>query len=361
MSKKVLSVKHNILKPWFALITLIGASGSAWAHGPLADPAQLVQSPPDFRFDQVLRTRNPGDREPWFAEQSGLHWSSAPSSLQHDGLKPNAVLELDDSVAHVILADLQNRRVYLLENAGELRVLRHMYASIGKAGTHKQIEDDNRTPVGVYTVTRYIDDNALPELYGAGAFPIDYPNNWDRAHQRTGYGIWVHGVPRSHYSRPPLSSEGCVAVGNADFDSLKPFVTPGNTRVIFSDQVSWLTPAELHAEREDFKAQVEAWRSAWSARDTERYLGYYADEFATPDMDREAFADHKRRVNASKSFIEVELDALNIFNYPDGDKLRLVEFVQEYRSDNYASTDRKQQYWRQSSDGQWRIIREVSL
>ncbi|WP_083560742.1 L,D-transpeptidase family protein [Oceanococcus atlanticus] len=357
----MLSVKRSGLIACLASAALFGAATVVQAHGPLADPAQLVQTPPDFRFDQVLRTRNPGDRQAWSAEQSGLHWRTAPNSLIDDGLQPNAILELDDSVDHVILADLHNRRVYLLENDGELRVLRHMYASIGKAGTRKQIEDDNRTPVGVYTVTRYIDDSALPELYGAGAFPIDYPNHWDRAHQRTGYGIWVHGVPRSHYSRPPLSSEGCVAVGNSDFDSLKPFVTPGNTRVIFSDQLSWLTPAELNDERQRFKAQVEAWRSAWSARDTERYLDYYAEEFSTDDMDRQAFAEHKRRVNAGKSFIEVELADLNIFNYPDGDKLRLVEFVQHYRSDNYASTDRKQQFWRQHDNGQWRIIREISL
>ncbi len=356
----MLSVKRG-LELLFGFACVLGAATPLAAHGPVADPAQLVKTPPDFRFDQVLRTRNPGDRQAWFAEQSGLHWSSAPSSLIHDGLKPNAILELNDEVRHVILADLENRRVYLLENDGELRILRHMYATIGKAGTRKQVEDDNRTPVGVYTVTRYIDDAALPELYGAGAFPIDYPNNWDRAHQRTGYGIWVHGVPRSHYSRPPLSSEGCVAVGNEDFDSLKPFVTPGNTRVIFSDQLSWLTPAELHAERQEFKAQVEAWRQAWSERDTERYLAFYAKDFVTPDMNRSDFAEHKRRVNAAKSFIQVELNDLNIFNYPDGKNLRLVEFVQDYRSDNYASTDHKHQFWRLDDDGQWRIIREASL
>ncbi len=322
------------------------------------DPSVVVQSPVNFRLDQSLHG-DPG--HPQAHGGIGLHWASSAASHQRRDLQPDSILQLDESVAHVVLADLREHRVYLLENGPRLRLLREMYGSIGKNGSGKQIQDDGRTPLGVYTVTRRIEDEALPELYGTGAFPVDYPNAWDRWHQRTGYGIWLHGVPRDKYSRPPLSSEGCVAVSNEDLDSLKAFVEPGNTRVVFSDGLNWVEAAELARERQDFLARVQAWRDAWSSLDTRAYLDFYAAEFSTPQMSRDQFVAHKTMVNASKRFIEIELDQLNAFNYPDGEQIRLVEFTQHYRSNNYASVDRKRQFWQQAADGQWYILREASL
>ena len=235
-----------------------------------------------------------------------------------------------------------------------------MYASIGKNGSGKEVEDDGRTPVGIYRVTEYLDDAALPPLYGSGAFPVDYPNAWDRRAGRNGYGIWVHGVPRASYSRPPRSSEGCVAVGNADFDSLKAFVTPGNTPVVFSDRLSWI-PAETQArEAAAFRERLEAWRAAWSAIDTETYLAFYAEDFRSNGMNRQAFAAHKRNVNAGKTRIDVVLRDVSLFRYPAPEPLILAEFEQDYRSDNYDAIDRKRQFWRRDDDGRWRIVLESS-
>ena len=354
MAKRRLAVLYKVLISSLLGVSLF-TSGSALANRLFADPAVLVQSPADFRIAQVLQ--DDGVESVQLASK-GL--AAVKTSTTAD-LQPDSILRLQDEVRHVILADLKEHRVYLLENGERLRVLRQMYGSIGKNGSGKQLQDDGRTPLGVYTVTRTIDDANLPELYGSGAFPVDYPNAWDRWHQRTGYGIWVHGIPRDKYSRAPLSSEGCVSVANEDVDSLKAFVVPGNTRVIFSDDVNWLSSEQLSQQRQSFEQRLEAWRQAWANVDTETYLSFYADEFVTPQMSRDQFAAHKRRVNANKDFIEVELEQLNMFNYPDGDKIRLVEFVQHYRSSNHNSIDHKQQYWQQASDGQWYIMREAEI
>ncbi|MGJ8667985.1 MAG: L,D-transpeptidase family protein [Oceanococcus sp.] len=324
-----------------------------------ADPEVLVQSPPDFWINQALR----GESFEASAQLStnGLRWSSATPTAQTMGLQPDSILQLDAEVKHVLLADLSEHKVYLLENGSRLRVLRQMYGSIGKNGSGKQLQDDGRTPLGIYTVTRTISDSNLPELYGSGAFPVDYPNAWDRWHQRTGYGIWLHGVPREKFSRAPLSSEGCVSVANEDLDSLKSFVVPGNTRVVFSDKVNWLETSALASQRQAFFKRLEAWKMAWAELDTEQYLSFYAGNFVTPNMSREQFVSHKRTVNASKRYIEVKLDNLNMFNYPDGNNIRLVEFVQHYRSNNHNSVDHKQQFWQQADDGQWYILREATI
>lgn len=334
----------------------------ATAGSLLPAPEDLVNTPTDFRFRQVLQMDRAGIAPlDEVIIQSGLHWDDAPDAALNAGKVPNVLLELSPQVEHIILADLAERRVYLLENGGELRVLRHMYASIGKNGTRKLLQDDGRTPIGVYTITRYIADDALPELYGSGAFPVDYPNSWDQRAGRTGYGIWVHGVPRQNFSRPPRSSEGCVAIGNDDLDSLKPFVTPQQTRVVFTDRLAWLDPGEQRQRRQSFLTRLEAWRAAWNQGDTDRYLDFYAADFKHADMDRAQFAQHKRRVNQHKTFIDVELSDLNVFDYPDEAELRLVEFTQDYRSNNYSSVDRKHQFWRHDQDGQWRIVQESEI
>lgn len=276
------------------------------------------------------------------------------------GAVPNTVLKLADSYKHLVLVDLPRARLYVLKNdGGQLSLVQHNYAAMGKNGARKQVAGDMRTPVGLYHVTRWIPDSELPELYGSGALPLDYPNVWDRALRRTGSGIWLHGVPRDTYSRPPLSSEGCVTMANADLQALRPFVRFGQTPVILSDEVEWVPAAAAATLRDEFSAAVEDWRAKWSAKDTEGYLAYYDDNFSTDDMSRTRFAAYKRRVNASKKFIDVKLRDLSLFRYPGADKpLLLAEFTMDYRSDNYSVTTRKQQYWTQTANGAFRIVRE---
>jgi len=278
-----------------------------------------------------------------------------------DGAVPDVILHLSRAHRHAVVVDLPRSRLYLIENqTGALRVARNYYASIGKSGWGKKNAGDNRTPVGVYHITGFIRDQALPELYGAGAFPVSYPNVWDRRLKYTGSGIWLHGVPRDTYSRPPRSSEGCVTLANADLMDLKPFLIEGRTPVVFTDTLSWRPKEEGWDERAEFMAQVEGWRARWSEKDTEAYLAYYAGDFETGGMNRAAFAAHKRRVNAVKKFIDVQLDDVDLFRYPGGDGLMLARFTQRYRSDNYVTTSDKEQFWRRLSDGRWQIVKEAS-
>jgi murein L,D-transpeptidase YafK len=272
---------------------------------------------------------------------------------------PDAVLQIAPGQTHAILVDQSQARLYLLEQRdGELTIRYDYYASIGKAGIGKQRRGDNRTPVGVYRITDFIPSSRLADLYGAGAFPLDYPNVWDRRLNRTGDGIWVHGVPRATYVRAPRSSEGCVTLANADLLSLKPHIQFGQTTVVLSDAVEWLPRADWQARRDTLRTEVERWRERWSAVDTESYLAYYAEDFTAGSMSRSAFVAHKRRVNAGKAFIDVSLSDLELYRYPGEAPLWLARFTQRYRSDNYSRQTEKDQFWRQTPDGRWQIVAE---
>lgn len=280
-----------------------------------------------------------------------------------EGTVPNALLQLAEVHPHVLVVDLQRARLYVMENRdGELRLIRQQYASMGKNGAGKELRGDNRTPIGIYHITRWIRDQSLPELYGAGAWPTNYPNPWDVFKRRTGSGIWLHGVPRDTESRAPLSSEGCVTMSNDDLLALTPFVQLGRTPVVLSNELKWVTPETQQQDRAAFLARVEDWRAKWSAKDTEGYLAHYGEDFSAEGMNRREFGVHKHRVNAGKKFIDVQLSEINLFRYPGTEEpLMLAEFMMDYRSSNYSMRARKQQFWKQDAAGEWKIFREENL
>lgn len=276
------------------------------------------------------------------------------------GTVPDAVLQLSAEYPYMVLVDLPRARIFLLRNVdGRLETLGNRYASIGRAGYGKQVEGDLRTPVGIYHVTGWKGDESLPELYGTGALPLDYPNLWDRVKAKTGHGIWLHGVPRKTYVRAPRSSEGCVTLANEDLLWLKPYVLDTRAPVVLSDEVRWVTQHEARAQRDAFLERIETWRAAWQARDTERYLDFYSEAFSTGGIDKARFSEHKRRVNAAKKFVKVGVSDVSLFRYP-GEPMVLAEFTLSYDSNDFQFIARKEQYWRQDADGQWRILREES-
>ena len=277
------------------------------------------------------------------------------------GRIPRYLLQLDPAQRNAIVVDAGRSRVYVYENAGGTpRLVRDFYSTLGKNGVDKLREGDRKTPLGVYHVTARIPGNKLPGLYGWGAFPINYPNEWYRMAGRTGYGIWLHGVPSDTYARAPRASDGCVALANMDIAEMAKRVQVGVTPVIITDQIEWTTPEAWREEREAFMNQLQAWRRDWESLDAARYLGHYAREFRSDGMDIAAWSAHKRRVNASKRWIKVTLDNVSVLRSPGQKALMVVTFDQDYRSSNLDQRTRKRQYWIME-EGRWRIAHEAPV
>lgn len=359
----------------------LSAAITAMQDGAYADASRrleaLVRDEPNFRlanllYGHVLALRSGArigspladDEDPGMRDLLAEYHQrgSTRRALPPPERVPAPLMMLSEDIRHALVVDLQNGRAYLLEqDDGQLRVIRNLYAGIGRSGFGKQSEGDLRTPIGVYRISGWLSDEQLPPLYGAGALPLNYPNSWDRALGRTGSGIWLHGVPPETYVRAPRSSEGCVTFSNADLLSLKQSLAIGSTPVVLVDQLDWVAPSTLADDRAALLDAIEQWRSHVSALDTEAYLDLYADDFRSDDgLSKTAFSDYKRRVNSGKRRVEIGITDLSMFAYPGEAGLVVAQFVQHDVSDNAVSSVRKDQYWRRQSDGRWQIVRELN-
>jgi murein L,D-transpeptidase YafK len=313
-----------------------------------AQPIQRFGSLTDVPLSQVAALR----------QEALARWQHYLSHPPADAI-PRPLVQLPPTQRHAIVIDLAKARLYVFANhQGKPRLLRDYYITIGKNGAPKVREGDQRTPVGVYFVTGRLSARKLPDLYGAGAFPINYPNEWDRRLGKTGYGIWLHGVPSDTYSRPPLASDGCVALSNPDLLALAPLLDIGHTPVIIAEQVTWVDQQKWGRQRAGFAVLLERWRQDWESRNNARYLGHYSRAFMAQGKDYAAWVRYKRRVNAHKRFLKVALSEVSLFRYPGVPGMMVVTFQQDYRSSNFRDRVKKRQYWRREADGVWRIIYE---
>ncbi len=277
-----------------------------------------------------------------------------------NGRIPKYLLQLQPEQRYAVVVDTDKARLYLFENhGGEPRYVTDYYVSSGKAGAEKFKEGDQKTPLGVYFVTSNLPRNQLSDFYGVGAFPISYPNEWDRKLGKNGHGIWLHGVPSDTYSRPPRASNGCVVLTNPDMEKLGKNLQIGLTPVIISDRVEWAEPGELASQRGELNQALDAWRKDWESLDTDKYLRHYSQSFSAGGQDYRSWAEQKRLVNAGKSWIKIKVSGVSMFAYPGNNNLVVVTFGQDYGSNNLKNQMRKRQYWQQEN-GAWRIVYEGS-
>jgi murein L,D-transpeptidase YafK len=274
------------------------------------------------------------------------------------GALPRGVWQLATHERHLLVVDTSTSRLFVFENQqGKLERVADYYVSIGRLGAGKTREGDQKTPVGIYHTTGSISPAKLTDFYGSGAFPLNYPNEWDRRQGHGGHGIWLHGTPSDTYSRPPFASDGCVVLANRELEELAARLDDASIPVIITPRLEWAEPEQIGARTSEFRRDFEAWRGDWESLDTERYLRHYALTFRTQGKDLAAWRVHKQSVNAQKRYIRVGVSNLSVFQYPGHDALAVVSFDQDYQSDQLSNRMRKEQYW-QKFDGRWQIIYE---
>jgi murein L,D-transpeptidase YafK len=284
-------------------------------------------------------------------------------SKQVKDKQPNLLLAPNEQQKYLIVVDTSKSRLYLYRNeAAQLKYVADYYITVGKNGVIKQVEGDKRTPIGVYFARAKL-NKPLPDLYGEGAYPLNYPNEWDKENKKGGSGIWLHGTPSHTYSRPPRASDGCVVLSNQDLKSLEPFLQSGKTPVVIVNNLEWLdNKSNSHVtQKKELSSAIDEWLNDWRAQNTEQYLSHYSKDFSSAGINFQKWAEHKQRVQASKPNVEISVSDISMFSYPDSEKkLVLVDFVQDYKSATLKNRMQKRQYWIQENK-RWKIIYESAV
>lgn len=342
---------------------------------------QLIQNTPNFKLAYLIRgdllasrarmlsgfgdtaVRDPRQIEDLKEEAEKRLESYLEKNKDH--LQPNLLIQLDASQRYAVVVDTSKSRLFLYakQEDGQLKYIADYYVTIGKNGIDKKSQGDKRTPLGVYFASSKL-NGPLPDMYGDGAYPLNYPNEIDVNEKRNGSGIWLHGTPTDTYSRPPRASDGCVVLSNPDIKSLHPILNRGNTPVIIANNVEWLAEASSEvqvAQKQALRASIEAWRKAWESQDSEAYLAHYSSHFFYSDGDFNKWASYKRQIQAKKPHVSVGIENVSIFSYPNAQQpMVVVNFEQDFKSAALQNRMKKRQYW-VNENNRWKIIYEGAV
>jgi murein L,D-transpeptidase YafK len=267
---------------------------------------------------------------------------------------------------YLIYVDMDSSRLFVFENnQRKYHYLSDYYVSIGKNGYGKRFEGDKKTPYGTYFLQKKI-KRELADFYGDGAYPLNYPNKFDKFNNYTGSGIWIHGTPKSTYSRPPEASDGCLVLSNKDLVKIEHILNTTGTPIILSNlsikDLSLRSESDIQDEQNQLLNNIENWKKSWESKDYGQYINFYSRDAIYNKTMFEQWSLAKKNVFKKSKTIKISLGNISIYEYPsdlDREQLRIVLFSQNYKSNLISNISKKKQIWK-IQDGEWRIIYEGS-
>ncbi len=287
-----------------------------------------------------------------------------------EGSIPTQFLTLAPQSRHAIAIDASRSRLYLFENLNparsspgddrqpRLKLVGDFYISVGLSGIEKSVEGDKRTPLGVYYITSTLNPADLPDLYGVGALPINYPNPLDVQRGKTGSGIWLHGTPSDQFVRAPQASDGCVVLSNPDLERLLRTVQIRTTPVVIAPELQWVQPDTLSTDREQFEGVLEAWRRSRSDGNLAELKGFYSSRFSNQGRDLAQWWPRVEGELRSTGPRELAIKDLSVLRWNDTDDTRVVTFGEVAAGQTRGVT--KRQYWIREND-RWTIFFEGTI
>jgi len=278
---------------------------------------------------------------------------------QKTGSVPAYFLQLPASVATALIAEANTSTLhrYVITQQGT-KLDDESYMSVGQNGVSKWRAWDRRTPLGIYFVNEQLNTSRLHDKYGPTAFPLDYPNVWDRLSGRSGDGIWIHGVAAGGDRRPPLDTDGCIALPNDELlavaDLLAPLVTP----VIITRDIKWISPQERSRIRERLQSAVDEWASSYLSGDMHRYLALYGEDFQHRGMNKDEWSAYRLQTIGAAKILDFYLEDVLLLSDPEEDGLYLSRFRQTIADATHTVVTIKRLYWREAADGKFQIVAE---
>ena len=358
------------------LLEVLGLMARGENREALAKVEKLVADHPNFQLAQLIygdlltaRTRalqTIGDMPAETARAGASALSDLREETQQrmtgfrerppEGYLPSAFLKVSPQAHSAIAVDASRSRLYFFENTPSgLQLRADYYVSLGKLGTAKAQEGDQRTPLGVYFVSSRLDRKNLTDFYGAGALTLNYPNMLDVRRGKSGRGIWLHGTPPTQFARAPHSTDGCLVLANPDISALIENTSVRNTPVVVAAQLVWKSPKQIDEASKSFQSTLNDWREAKVSGDVKKILTFYTPDFSSYGKSLDQYTPLLKSEMKALKGRNLELKDLSYFQWTDAAETMVVSFGEVAQGKKTGI--HKRQYWIRSSK-EWKIFFE---
>lgn len=358
------------------LLEVLGLMARGENREALAKVEKLVADHPNFQLAQLIygdlltaRTRalqTIGDMPAETARAGASALSDLREETQQrmagfrerppEGYLPSAFLKVSPQAHSAIAVDASRSRLYFFENTPSgLQLRADYYVSLGKLGTAKAQEGDQRTPLGVYFVSSRLDRKTLTDFYGAGALTLNYPNMLDVRRGKSGRGIWLHGTPPTQFARAPHSTDGCLVLANPDISALIENTSVRNTPVVVAAQLVWKSPKQIDEASKSFQSTLNDWREAKVSGDVKKILTFYTPDFSSYGKSLDQYTPLLKSEMKALKGRNLELKDLSYFQWTDAAETMVVSFGEVAQGKKTGI--HKRQYWIRSSK-EWKIFFE---
>ena len=276
----------------------------------------------------------------------------AASSEKVKDLVPDSILYLPlQNPGYVLLVEKSTQKAYLYQANRVDHPLKIYHCSTGKNKGPKSKKNDKKTPEGIYSVTNSFKKKYLSSIYGACAFPVDYPNPRDRKLGRKGYGIWLHGTNQNLKS---WDTNGCIVFSNEDIMELSEYIGEKHTPIIITQKINFIEKKKLQKERAELRGLIINWSKAWSQSHIDLYMSFYCKEFTAKEKNWSQWRAYKRRLGEKYGRINIKIDNLQIVKE---NEIVLAKFDQTYKGNGFFSVGAKRLYL-QREGSEWKITDE---
>jgi len=230
---------------------------------------------------------------------------------------------------YVLITQKDNKQISLYKkDKDDFKEISKDSIIIGEKYGDKAISGDKRTPEGAYELLQK--RTGLDQFYGPFALTSNYPDNFDKSLNKTGHGIWIHGMPLN--GDRDKFTQGCIALENDRLEALENNIDYKKTVLITTNtQFQKATKSEIAL----ILSTIYKWKDAWKYSKIDEYLSYYSKDFKRPNRsDFKIFESQKRSVFSKNENKTINLFNIDISPYPNsvGKRIYKVLMDEEYFS-----------------------------
>ncbi len=279
---------------------------------------------------------------------------------------PANILQSDNYLSHhILVAEKSTHKLYLYETqSDEPRLIKTFQIATGKKAGNKIFQGDHRTPEGIYHFSEFLPHKSLlerhgkaGEIYGVGAFVMNYPNPIDRLKGKTGGGIWLHSTNDETRIDKGLDSRGCLVAHNKHLIDLSQYIELNKTLIVVTHDVKYLKRETWQRNKNSLTKTLNKWLEAWQTENFESYKEqYHTSKFRDyRHKNYKNYMNYKRAVFSNPGTPEISIENVSILKNND---YAVITFIQNYNSNTITDTGKKTLYLMKDLYYNWKIVAE---